>query len=88
MPSAIKDLFASERGLLCLVILIAATVLAAMGKFSYADWREYTTYIFGTYVVGKTATSVAQVIKGPPATSSVPSVTGGTLSGQSLMGEG
>jgi len=65
--SAIKDLFGSERGLLCLVLIISSTVLTALGHISYTDWREYTLYIFGTYVVGKTATGVATIMRSGPA---------------------
>ncbi len=62
---ALKDLLGSERGLLGLLLIIAITILACIGQVSFADWREYTLYVFGVYVVGKTATSVTQVIKGP-----------------------
>lgn len=61
--SALTDLWRSERGLLCLVIILAATVLAALGKLPIAGWTDFITYVFGTYVVGKTATGVVQVLK-------------------------
>lgn len=62
---AITDLWKSERGLLCVVIIIAATVLVALSKMAVADWQSFVMVIFGTYVGGKTVTSVVETIKGP-----------------------
>lgn len=61
---ALTDLWKSERGLIAILLIIGATVLAALGKMTFADWREYTLYIFGTYAVLKTITGTVQVIKG------------------------
>lgn len=64
---AVADIWKSERGLLCLVIILASTVLAWRGILAVADWQQMIIYIFGTYVVGKTATGVASILKGQPA---------------------
>jgi hypothetical protein len=64
---AITDLWKSERGLIAVLLIVAATVLASLGKMTFADWREYTLYIFGTYAVAKTITGALQIIKGPAA---------------------
>jgi hypothetical protein len=61
---ALTDLWKSERGLIASLLIIAATVLAALGKVTFAEWREYTLYIFGTYAVLKTITGTTAIIKG------------------------
>lgn len=63
---AITDLWKSERGLVAVLLIIAATVLASLGKMTFGDWREYTLYIFGTYAAAKTITGALQIIKGNP----------------------
>ena len=62
---AITDLWKSERGLLCLAIIVASTVLVVQGTLSVDDWKQLIMVIFGTYVAGKTASSVAEIIKRP-----------------------
>jgi hypothetical protein len=63
---AITDLFKSERGILAVAIIVAATVLAALGSLPIADWKTFVTYIFGIYVGGKTITSAVGILKGTP----------------------
>jgi hypothetical protein len=69
---AITDLWKSERGLLALAIIIAATVLASLGKMTVADWQTFITGIFITYAAGKTITGAVQIMKGTPAPTSAP----------------
>lgn len=64
---AVTDLFKSERGLLCLLIIIGGTVLAALDRMTVDQWTTFIQWIFGTYVVGKTATGVAAMISAKPA---------------------
>jgi len=52
--SGIKDLLDNEKGVLAVLVLIAATVLAVLGKLSIGDWKDMTTAIFGLYA-GATA---------------------------------
>lgn len=61
---AITDLWKSERGLIAILLIIGATVLAGMAILAPEQWLDYTKWIFVTYVVGKTATGVTQIIKG------------------------
>ena len=75
---AVADLWRSERGLLCLVILLAATVLAALGTLPVAEWKSLIMYVYGTYVVGKTATGAIEVWKGRKATTDSPVADQGT----------
>ena len=61
---ALTDLWKSERGLLAVLLIVAVTVLACMGLVTFAEWREYTLYVYGAYAIAKTITGTAQVIKG------------------------
>lgn len=64
---ALTDLWKSERGLIAALLLVGATVLAAVGVMTFAEWREYTLFIYGTYAVTKTVTgSVALWRNGTP----------------------
>ena len=67
---AITDLWKSERGLLAVLIIIAASVLAGLDKMPVADWQTFVTGIFITYAAGKTVTGAVAIFKGvtdPPA---------------------
>lgn len=73
---AITDLWKSERGLLAVLIIVAATVLAALEKMSIIDWQAFVTGIFITYVSGKTVTGAVQIWKGSkPKTAATPIAT-------------
>lgn len=61
---AITDLWKSERGFLAAIVIIAATVLAALAIMTVDQWTGFVQIIFGTYVFGKTATGVAEIAKG------------------------
>ncbi len=54
---AFKDLLHSEKGIIGVVLLIAITVLAAIGTVTVEQWTDYTKWIFGIYVAGKTVQS-------------------------------
>lgn len=60
---AIADLWKSERGLLCLVILLMATILCVLDKLPVSEWSSMVLYIYGTYVVGKTVTGAIEARK-------------------------
>lgn len=51
---ALKDLWYSERGLLGLVLILAVTVLCALGRITETQWLDYTWKIFLTYASAKT----------------------------------
>lgn len=63
---ALTDLLKSERGLLGLALLIAATVLTALGHMSIDQWQTFSMVVFGTYVAGKTASGVAYALTSRP----------------------
>ncbi len=60
----IVDIWKSERGFLALAIVVAATVLTAMGTMTVTVWQETILGVYGFYAVSKGATGVAAIIKG------------------------
>lgn len=68
---AITDLWKSERGLLAVLIIVAATVLTALSKMTIDSWQTFVMGIFITYAAGKTVTGAVAILKGtsdpPPA---------------------
>lgn len=61
---ALTDLFKSERGFFALALVIASTVLTALGQMSIDMWKEFNLYIFGIYVTGKSLTGAVALFKG------------------------
>lgn len=61
---AIKDLWASERGLIAVLLIVGATVLAALKVMTVDQWLDYTRWIFITYAAAKTVTGAFQIAKG------------------------
>lgn len=59
----IKDLFASERGVFCILLLVAATLLAFFGKVTADQWIDFTKWLVTILVASKTVTGVAQIMK-------------------------
>jgi hypothetical protein len=47
--TAIQNLLSDGKGLIGLALLLAATVLAALGKMPIADWQTFATWLFGIY---------------------------------------
>lgn len=61
---ALTDLLKSERGFFALALVIASTVLTALGQMSIDMWKEFNLYIFGIYVTGKSLTGAVALFKG------------------------
>ena len=61
---AMTDLWRSERGLLAVLIICAASVLAGLGSMPVAEWQTFVTGIFVTYAAGKTITGSVEILKG------------------------
>lgn len=61
--NAILDLFKSERGFLGLALLLGGTVLAAIGKMPIDQWQEFSLYVFGIYVAGKTVSGTVTALR-------------------------
>lgn len=62
--SAFTNLWHSEKGLAGGLLIVAATVLVALGRLDADVWIDYTKWIFGIFVAGKTAQGVASLISG------------------------
>jgi uncharacterized membrane protein len=62
--SGIKDLFASERGLFGLLLVISATTLTGLGQMTVVQWQDFSMWIFGIYVGGKSLTGAVGLFKG------------------------
>lgn len=61
---ALTDLLKSERGFFALALVVASTVLTGLGQMTVDMWKEFNLYIFGIYVVGKSATGAVALLKG------------------------
>jgi hypothetical protein len=61
---AITDLWKSERGLLAVLLVITAGILAGLGYMTTPEWTEFAKWIFVTYTAGKTVTGAFQIAKG------------------------
>lgn len=82
---AIADLWSSERGLVAVALIIAATVLTALRVLTTEQWVSYTEWIFVTYAASKTVTGSVAIMKSgvstgtpskdSPATAGIPSDT-------------
>jgi len=65
---AFKHLFTSERGPLAVVLILAATVLAAIGQMPIGAWQDFALWVFGIYAGAKTVTSSVSLLKRPAPT--------------------
>lgn len=65
IPQGAIDLVESERGLFCIVALVFATVLVALGKLPAASWLDFTKYLVGILVASKTVTGAIEHIRKP-----------------------
>lgn len=74
LMGAIKDLFESERGLVAVVLVVAATVMWGIGRMTIDQWTAFGTWIYTAYVAGKTITGAASSLSNralPPGTTTV-----------------
>lgn len=62
MLNVVKNLANSEKAVAVGMLIIAASVLAGMGKMSIQQWMDYTTLLTGFYVAGKTVQGTAAAI--------------------------
>lgn len=63
---AILDLWKSERGLVAVALIAAATTLCALGFVAVDQWLDYTKWIFVTYAAAKTVTGVVGIASAQP----------------------
>lgn len=69
---AISDLWKSERGLLAILLVLTAGVLAGLGYMTTIEWTDFAKWIFVTYTAGKTVTGAFQIAKGGTADPETP----------------
>jgi hypothetical protein len=75
---AIADIWKSERGLIMVALIIAVTVLSALGVTSPQQWLDYTKWIFLTYAASKTVTGTMEIAakSGAGSNTPAPEITG------------
>lgn len=64
IPPALKNLLGSEKAFAGGMLIVCATVLAALGKMTVVEWADYSKWIFMTYVVGKTVQGIGEKVAG------------------------
>jgi hypothetical protein len=71
---AIKNLWQSERGLVGMALIIAASVLCGMHAIGADQWLDYTKWVFVTYAAAKTISGTVSALAAPqpPVESPVP----------------
>lgn len=62
IPAVVKNFINSEKAVALGMLVIGATVLAAIGTMTIEQWIGYTKWMATLYVGGKTAHGVAAVI--------------------------
>ena len=58
----IRDFLHSEKGTAIGALVFGATILAATGEISVAEWMEYTKWMAAVYVAGKTMQGSAKAL--------------------------
>lgn len=67
MKQGTTDLLASERGTLCVLLVLASTVLVVLKILTAEQWLTYTQWICITLVASKTVTGAIRTFKETPA---------------------
>ena len=63
--NVLKNLLNSEKAVTGAVLVVGATVLAAMKLMPVADWQNFALWIYGIYAGGKTVQgAVEKLTKG------------------------
>ena len=76
---AILDLWKSERGLVAVALIAAATVITGLGFITPEQWVDYTKWIFVTYAASKTITGSIAIATQPSAGATTSAVTTPTI---------
>lgn len=53
LPAVLRNFANSEKGIFCVALIVAASILASTGQMSVAEWQDYTKWIAGIFVGGK-----------------------------------
>ena len=65
---ALLDLWKSERGIVAVALIAAATTLCVLGVIPVDQWLDYTKWIFVTYAAAKTVTGAVGIASAQPRT--------------------
>lgn len=65
---ALLDLWKSERGLVAVALIAAATVMSGLGIITVDQWLDYTKWLFVTYAAAKTVTGAVAAAQSKGAT--------------------
>lgn len=71
---ALLDLWKSERGLIAVALIAAATTLCGLGIIDVTAWLDYTKWIFVTYAAAKTVTGAVGMATAPAKPADLPAV--------------
>jgi hypothetical protein len=71
---AILDLWKSERGLVAVALIAAATAGLLTTHLTTEQWLDYTRWIFVTYVAAKTVTGAVGLVTSPNSSATTPPV--------------
>lgn len=63
---ALLDLWKSERGLVAVALIAAATVMTGMSIITVDQWLDYTKWLFVTYAAAKTVTGAVGLASSQP----------------------
>lgn len=62
MPTGAHDLLSSERGVFAIALLIAATLLVALGRIDGTAWIDFMKYLGGALILSKTVTTAVETV--------------------------
>lgn len=65
MKQGTLDLLSSERGTICVLLVLASTILVITGFLTAEQWLTYTQWICVTLVASKTVTGAIETLRGP-----------------------
>jgi hypothetical protein len=60
VPLVAKQLLGSEKAVAAGLLVVGVTVLCALGRITPQEWMDYTKFVLGIYVAGKTVTAAAE----------------------------
>lgn len=69
---ALKNLVTNEHSFAMMLLIVGATVLAALGHMTVDQWTGFAQWIFGIYMGGHALISAADSISNKTVTTNVP----------------
>ena len=64
MHQGLKDLLSSERGTICILLIVASTILVLAGKLDINAWVTFSKWIATVLVASKTVTGAVETWTG------------------------